>query len=264
MNKELLDRLKIFGLSDYEARTFLAINSIEEGTASQVAKVSGIPRASVYDTLRSLENRGVVLVEKGKPFRYRAVPTTAALDNLKTYRQKELGSIQDKLEEAQEVIAEEISGFKVRRNIVDESYWTIRGEEKVWDKMREVILEAKKSIIIGGSEDVLLFSEELNQAREREVEILAVIAGEFDKSLVIPGVFVLKTDNPDPYQEIQTLTGLRAAILLVVDRKECLITTRDWDESEDPLRERTCLWMRSEGLAKIFSAFMYLLREKYL
>ena len=61
MNKELLDRLKIFGLSDYEARTFLAINSIEEGTASQVAKVSGIPRASVYDTLRSLENRGVVL-----------------------------------------------------------------------------------------------------------------------------------------------------------------------------------------------------------
>jgi len=262
--EELLDRFKIFGLSDYEAKALIAIHSIEEGTASQVAKISGIPRASVYDSLRSLEKRGVVLVEHGKPLRYRAVPITTSLENLKRYREKELDSIHDQLEEAQETILEGIDDLKVSGNIFDETYWAIRGEDKVWTKFREVILDAQNSIIIGGSEEVLRFSRELELARQRGVEVLAVTASSLGNEIDIPEIFVLKTYQPDPYHEIQNQTGLRAAMMLIADGKECVITTRDWDDEKEPLRERTCLWIKSEGLAKIFSAFMYLIREKYM
>lgn len=49
---------------------------------------------------------------------------------------------------------------------------------------------------------------------------------------------------------------MMSGILVIADDKECVVGSVSWDESKEPLRERICLWAKSEELARIFS-FVY-------
>ena len=58
---ELVEVLKYFGLSKYEAKALLTLLSKGELTAKDIAELSGIPRTSVYDVMNLLESKGLVL-----------------------------------------------------------------------------------------------------------------------------------------------------------------------------------------------------------
>ncbi len=68
----IVDVLKDFRFSDYEIRVLLALVMEGELTASELAEKSGIPRTSVYEVVRSLENKGFV-ESFGKPLKFRAL-----------------------------------------------------------------------------------------------------------------------------------------------------------------------------------------------
>ena len=58
VNRDTLKALKIMGLTDYESRTYLALTSIISGTATEVSRVSEVPRSKIYQVLKSLEKKG--------------------------------------------------------------------------------------------------------------------------------------------------------------------------------------------------------------
>ena len=68
----LIDILRDFRFSDYEIRILLCLIQEGELTASEISEKSGVPRTSVYDVIRSLENRGLV-ESYGKPRKFRAM-----------------------------------------------------------------------------------------------------------------------------------------------------------------------------------------------
>ena len=80
MNK-LVEALKSFGLSEYEAKALLTLLSKGELTAKEISELSGIPRTSVYDVMSSLESKGLVK-SFGKPLRFRALKTDEILSIL--------------------------------------------------------------------------------------------------------------------------------------------------------------------------------------
>lgn len=55
-----LDELIKFGLSDKEARVYLALLELEVGTAHEIASEAGVNRSSTYVVLESLKKRGLV------------------------------------------------------------------------------------------------------------------------------------------------------------------------------------------------------------
>ena len=69
---KLVEVLKYFGLSEYEAKALLTLLSKGELTAKDIAELSGIPRTSVYDVMNLLESKGLV-ESYGKPLRFRAI-----------------------------------------------------------------------------------------------------------------------------------------------------------------------------------------------
>ncbi len=71
MNK-LVEALKTFGLSEYEAKVLLALIAKGELTAKEIAEFSGIPRTSVYDVIKSLMAKGLVEAY-GKPMKFKAL-----------------------------------------------------------------------------------------------------------------------------------------------------------------------------------------------
>lgn len=54
----LLEQLTALGLTEYEARVYLALLTDHPATGYQISKLAGIPRSMVYEALGRLEARG--------------------------------------------------------------------------------------------------------------------------------------------------------------------------------------------------------------
>jgi sugar-specific transcriptional regulator TrmB len=71
-----------FGLSEYEARVYLALLEMPGAAASTLARQARVPRTRVYDVLKGLLERGFVSRTSGKRLTYRPVPPAQAVDAL--------------------------------------------------------------------------------------------------------------------------------------------------------------------------------------
>lgn len=57
--KDLVEKIKKLGFSDYEARVFLVLYQGYKMSAAEIAKEAKIPRTSVYDILKSFTKKGL-------------------------------------------------------------------------------------------------------------------------------------------------------------------------------------------------------------
>jgi sugar-specific transcriptional regulator TrmB len=70
------------GLTEYEARVYLALLERPGAAAAALARQARIPRTRVYDVLKGLLQRGFVSRTSGKRLTYRPVPPAQAVDAL--------------------------------------------------------------------------------------------------------------------------------------------------------------------------------------
>jgi sugar-specific transcriptional regulator TrmB len=77
---ELLQEL---GLTEYEARAYVAVLAQPGGPAAAIARAAGIPRPRIYDILDRLSRRGFVVRTSGRRTAYRAVSTDEVLARLR-------------------------------------------------------------------------------------------------------------------------------------------------------------------------------------
>lgn len=79
---DAVEALVELGLSEHQARCFVAFTQLSEGTAEEAAKVADLPAARVHEAAEWLHRRGLVEVQASEPRRYRAIPVDDALDRL--------------------------------------------------------------------------------------------------------------------------------------------------------------------------------------
>jgi len=59
--------LQTLGLTAYEAKAYVALNTVGSMTPFALAEEAGIPRTKIYDTIKRLEHQKWVTVKKGRP-----------------------------------------------------------------------------------------------------------------------------------------------------------------------------------------------------
>lgn len=74
VTQERIQKLKSFGLTEYQARAYLALLDLGTAAGSQIPAHSRVPRTRVYETMQQLHEKGLVQILPEKPVRYRAVP----------------------------------------------------------------------------------------------------------------------------------------------------------------------------------------------
>jgi len=79
------------GLTQYEARAYIALVARGVGDAASLATAAGIPRTSAYKVLESLAEKGYAQPTGGKPILFRPTPPLQVAEELK-------GAIQDVFE----------------------------------------------------------------------------------------------------------------------------------------------------------------------
>ncbi len=152
-----------FGLSQYEINTYLALVGHHPINGSQLSRVSGIPRARIYDVLRALINKGVA-VEIGDGL-YAPLPPEELTKRLRNAFARSMEKLEKKI-----AAAAQPSGY--------DYVWTIRGYEKIMDKAKEMIAGAEKEIharLYPGEGSIL--ADDLTKANHRGVAVHYISMG---------------------------------------------------------------------------------------
>ena len=139
LRENMILNLKEFGLSDYEAKAYLALTLNGPLTASGVAEKSKIPQSKVYGILKSLSDKFLAESWNGKPVKFKSVEPAVAFKKILERRKMMI----DKLEEKSGTLVEclkPLKGFKT------ESFglWASSGKLACMEKAAEMLSRAKK------------------------------------------------------------------------------------------------------------------------
>jgi len=78
----IADDLVGLGLTQYEAKTYVALVRRDSSTAAQVSRLAGVPRQRIYDVLSSLAEKGLAASRPGDVVKYTAVAPEQAIGRL--------------------------------------------------------------------------------------------------------------------------------------------------------------------------------------
>jgi sugar-specific transcriptional regulator TrmB len=132
----IVDLLKQFGLSQYEAEAYTSL--LREGplTGYELGKRSKVALPRIYDVLARLQTRGLVLVQPGDPPRYRAEDPAIFLRRLRAGMTSRL----DELEEQLLTLSSTTAG--------EDEFWVIRGRDQIRDRAAAMIEGAEHTLIL--------------------------------------------------------------------------------------------------------------------
>jgi Cd2+/Zn2+-exporting ATPase len=191
------------GLTEYEARVYLALLKKSPATGYQISKVSGVPRSMVYEALGRLDNRGAVLsAQSGRATLYRPLPPDVLLGNYEREHRQLIGSLRAGLVE-------------VESQATGERLWRIQGQAPVHAYMLRMIEACTSELFM------VLPDPELDALREavvgaaaRGVRVRALLTGHGD--LEVGEV----ARHPSLESELQQLTHIA---LVEADQSRALI-----------------------------------------
>lgn len=92
-----VQELMHLGFSQYEAQAYVGLLGTEPLTGYALSNVTGIPQPKVYETLRRLQAKGIVVVLEGEPARFVAIPADQLLADLRDEFRSRLASAQREL-----------------------------------------------------------------------------------------------------------------------------------------------------------------------
>ena len=206
--KEAIDLMIGLGLTDYEARAYITLLRCQPASAYEISKESGIPSSKIYETFARLQDKGLtqpIPDQKGRGKQYVAL-------NYKDFiyaKQEEVTRSTDKLGPLLDAV-----GHSVNVELI----WQIREVDKVFDKARQLIKQAKQNILIS------LWPNELDRLKEyildAEARGVKIALLHFGKSEFNAGATFYHPRELTIYEE----KGGRA-LTMVVDSKVVLIGT---------------------------------------
>jgi sugar-specific transcriptional regulator TrmB len=137
----MLDRsvaeLRRLGMTEYEARAYVGLVGLGEGTARQVHEACGVPRPRIYDILESLETKGFVEVWTGKPKYYRAIPPDRLIRVLR-----------NELETSMHIASTELQDLSLEGRKRTFPVWHIKGDLSIREQIREMTGEVERELIV--------------------------------------------------------------------------------------------------------------------
>lgn len=176
-NPDVINGLRRLGLNQYEAKAFYALSTSGRNTAGRLSEHAELPRARAYDVLSSLQDKGFVAVQPGRPVKYYALPLAEALKTLKKQKQESLSQEMTKIDQLGGDLASRLQASPgVELPSSEEAAWTLKGREAIYSKLAAMIESSKRHVVIsspseGMQRKLAEYRKSLDKARGRGVKI---------------------------------------------------------------------------------------------
>ncbi len=207
--------LKTVGLSEYEAKTYIALLAQGEPmNGYEVAKSSGVPRSTIYEVLAKLVARGAAVQVHGvgrSTESFAAMPVESFIDGYRNRLSKTL----DGLAEALPRVAAKGRTYLVQK---------LSGRDAVVQRIQDVMRNAQSHVWLSIWPDIAADIREAAMKRAKEgIEVTTVMFGDPDG---FPGRVVLH-EYLSPAITAERL-GCRL-FLAVADHREVVIAAEEGD-----------------------------------
>ena len=221
-----------FDLGEYEIEAYLAVLEHGELTASEIADRTEIPQPRVYDTVRSLSDRGLVELRESRPMKIVAVAPEDAL-----------GGVQQSLED----LISELDARYTAPARETEAVSLVKSRSTILRYVEEIIDGAEYELVLSLTPDLL---------RRFRADLAAAI----DDGVSIDLLVTPAARAPDPaefdYGEVSTIArarrGITTPVLAVADGNYSIYATQDALRDD---RERYGVIFNRSALGFLVSGF---------
>lgn len=160
----MIEELRKLGLSELEARCYLALHAEPKISGYEVAKKVSVSRTNVYAALRSLTDKGVCRAIEADPVLYDAVPIEQLVRMLQSDFEQTARTLVKHLKSPPQSAA---------------SFYNWQGDNAIRTAIRRLAANADKSIVVDiWAEDVHWVEEPLLEAERRGVFVTLIVIGE--------------------------------------------------------------------------------------
>jgi len=204
--KKLQENLVKFGLSKYETLVYTTLLMRGSSTASEIVEASGVPQPRLYDVVSSLERKGLIESQSGRPKRSWPVDPKVALPRF-------FGKFEDSYETVLDIskkMYQKISPFQEKPSV-----WIVKGRENVLSKMTDVIKNSKVEILAAIPDLLAERWGEMFLDRSSNGVSVSLVIHPFEKRI-------------ENFKEMSERISLRAReiagmSMMTADNKKCLI-----------------------------------------
>ncbi|KAA9004878.1 TrmB family transcriptional regulator [Paenibacillus spiritus] len=160
----MIESLRKLGLSDLEARCYLALHGQAAASGYEVAKQVSVSRSNVYAALRLLVEKGICRMIEGDPVLFAAIPVGQVIKLLQTDFERTARELTEQM-----TAPPEPSSFF--------SNW--KGERQVTQAIHRLAANAQRDILADlWAEDLPRLEEPLLEAERRGVAVHLMLIGE--------------------------------------------------------------------------------------
>lgn len=168
--------LRKLGLNRYESKAYLALFSSGVSTAGKLAERSAIPRAKVYEVLRSLERQGFAVSTSTRPSKFKAVPLEDVVNTLEDRAKVEYETRLEQLTEIHRELEKNLSEAKGGSTGEDEMVWILRGRDNIYNAIDKIVDESRDKIVAATTEKGIVrklfrHKDKLADASKRGVDV---------------------------------------------------------------------------------------------
>jgi sugar-specific transcriptional regulator TrmB len=244
---ERLTKLKEFGLTDYQARAYLALLELNISTANQIPAISRVPRTKIYGIMRQLHDKGLVQIIPETPLKYRAVP-------FKQYLERRVGQLREEAEDLEKSVDTLAESFQLQEHEPDEQgkFEMFYGRRNVRDKLKDMYSSSKKSIISVGNE---YSPARIVRTTISVIEDLAKDGVKIEYGFPVNKNNIERVKRLAEFSEIKHIERSPAMHFMITDSQECMLVHRIPND-EDPIRgEDIAIWSNDNAIVKSMEDF---------
>jgi len=225
---DIIEHLMRLGMSEYEAKAYLATVVLGEGTIKEISDESKVPRSRAYDVMERLLDKGFVELGNSNPRCYRANDPAEVFGHLIEGMEKARDEVVKALEE--------IGRTAERRN---NPIWTILGEWAIDHKLAEMIDSAKREVVIISIHNDYLrrYAKIVAAASKRKAVTVVILEGSGDFIGLLGKTRLLsitkgKLSPPEPFisnamEQSDKSMEYDVELIMVCDREVSVILSKE-------------------------------------
>jgi len=248
----VIEHFMRLGLSEYEARAYVATVALGEGTVREISLESGVPRSRAYDVMERLAERGFVQVSNSTPICYRANDPLIASQNL-----------MEEIKHANDEIVKELNEINRRAEKVENPVWTLTGQYSIDHKITDLLRSAKDNIVFicFNNRNVIRYGKLLTD-RSKVIPVSVVLVQKAESFVGHLGrariMRLVPKDPPGEWEGELTERGFVTGdsrycieLLLLVDNETTLVLTKEGEVHRAIVITGTVMSLLSRETAKI-------------
>ena len=241
-----IDALEHLGLTEYEARCFVALTRLPHGTAKEVGQVADIPRSRVYETMERLQSKGLVEKQDGEPQVFQSVPIDTAIRMLRDEYDSYFTTLEESLHRTEPAYKETQQGV-----------WALQSHDQVSERVRILMNDAADELLLLVIDADTLSQEmmaHLTDASERGVTVHVGSAVESVRDRIESAELDARTFTTPLIEWLSAVDDLpRVGRVVMIDRGPVLVSALHGEELPG-VKNETAVW--SDGINHGFATFV--------